>query len=71
MRKKHKAEQRVQKKKQTDRKSYLQRRELRNKGRESLEVSPQALDHSKREPLEDASMKETRRTSMPTLQSTN
>ena len=32
-------------------KNYLQRRELRNIGIESLEVSPQALDQSKREPL--------------------
>ena len=28
--------------------------ELRDIGRESLEVSPQALDHSKREPLKEA-----------------
>ena len=31
------------------------RRELRNKGRESLDVSPQARDQSKREPLKEAS----------------
>ena len=30
-------------------------RELRNKGRESLEMSPQTLDQSKREPLKEAS----------------
>ena len=31
------------------------RRELRNKGRESLDVSPQARDQSKREPPKEAS----------------
>ena len=31
------------------------RRELRTKGRESLDVSPQARDQSKREPLKEAS----------------
>ena len=32
----------------------MQRRELRNIGRESLEVSPQALDQSNREPPKEA-----------------
>ena len=32
----------------------MQRRELKNIGRESLEMIPQALDQSKREPLKEA-----------------
>ena len=62
--KKLKAEQRVKRKKQTDRKKQHNKqknnkelntmREQRNKGSESLEVSPQALDQSKREPLKEA-----------------
>ena len=43
------------KKKKKRQKMLITRRELRNKGRESLEVSPQTLDHSKREPLKEAS----------------
>jgi len=53
---KHIKDYKKERKAKTDKRNKLQReRELRNKGRDSLEMSPQALDQSKREPIKEAS----------------
>ena len=56
MQKGHKANQRLQKEgnKKTKRKLITKEWELRNERKESLDVSPQALDQSKREPQKEA-----------------
>ena len=59
MQRKHKAERKIHREKKERKEKekeryWVQRRELRNIGRESLEVSPHALDQSNKVPLKEA-----------------